>query len=97
MKLITDGRYLWTRTVGSTVAGQAVDTSIVIFLTFVGTQSLGTMSNMIASGYLAKVIYEVVATPLTYVVVNWLKRAEGVDVFDQGTNFSPFGKEVSAE
>jgi uncharacterized integral membrane protein (TIGR00697 family) len=97
MKLITDGRYLWTRTVGSTVAGQAVDTTIVIFLTFVGTQSLGVMANMIASGYVAKVIYEVLATPLTYLVVNRLKRSEGVDVFDKGTDFSPFGKELSAE
>src|SRR5438445_31012 len=97
MKIITDGRYLWTRTVGSTVAGQAVDTTIVIFLTFVGSQSLGSIGNMIASGYFAKVIYEVAATPLTYIVVNWLKRSEGVDVFDQGTNFSPFGKEVSTE
>src|SRR5438105_475090 len=96
MKIVTVGRYLWTQTVGSTAAGQAVDTTIVIFLTFVGTQSLGSIGNMIASGYFAKVIYEVAATPLTYLVVNWLKRSEGVDVFDQGTNFSPFGKEQTA-
>src|SRR5438270_4569063 len=96
MKVITDGRYLWTRTVGSTVAGQAVDTTIVVFLTFAGSQSIGTMANMIASGYFAKVIYEVAATPLTYLVVNWLKRSEGVDVFDKGTDFSPFGKEQTA-
>lgn len=96
MKIFTEGRYLWTRTVGSTVAGQAVDTTLVIFLTFVGTRSLGSMANMIASGYFAKVIYEVVATPLTYLVVNWLKRSEGVDVFDNGTDFSPFSKERTA-
>jgi uncharacterized integral membrane protein (TIGR00697 family) len=93
MKLATDGRYLWTRTVGSTVAGQAVDTTIVIFLTFAGNATLADMGNMIASGYFGKVIYEVVATPLTYIVVNWLKRQEGIDVFDGGTDFNPFGKE----
>lgn len=96
MKVFTDGRYLWTRTVGSTVAGQAVDTTLVIFLTFIGSQSLGTMLNMIISGYVAKVAYEVAATPLTYLVVNRLKRSEGVDVYDRGTDFSPFGKERTA-
>ena len=93
MKIFTDGRHLWSRTVGSTVVGQAVDTTLVITLTFVGTQSVATIINLIVSGYLAKVIYEVVATPLTYLVVNALKRAEGVDVFDTDTDFNPFGKE----
>src|SRR4051812_16654161 len=79
MKILTGGKYLWTRTVGSTVAGQAVDTTLVIFLTFAGTRSAASMLNLIASGYFGKVIYEVVATPLTYLVVNWLKRGEGVD------------------
>jgi uncharacterized integral membrane protein (TIGR00697 family) len=97
MKLITDGRHLWTRTVGSTVAGQAVDTTLVIVLTFAGTRSISSIANMIGSGYIAKVIYEVAATPLTYLVVNRLKRSEGVDVFDEGTDFSPFGKEMSKQ
>ena len=96
MKLFTDGRHLWTRTVGSTVAGQAVDTTVVIVITFAGTQSLAVIANLIVSGYFAKVIYEVVATPLTYLVVNSLKKSEGVDVFDKGTDFSPFGKEETA-
>jgi uncharacterized integral membrane protein (TIGR00697 family) len=90
MKLWTEGRYLWTRTVGSTVAGQAVDTAIVITLTFAGNQSLKDIANIILSSYLFKVGYEVVATPLTYLVVNFLKRAEGIDVFDRDTNFNPF-------
>jgi queuosine precursor transporter len=89
MKLWTDGRLLWTRTVGSTVVGQAVDTSIVIFFIFFG-QPLNVLLRLIVSGYLFKVAYEILATPLTYLVVNWLKRVEGVNYFDRGTNFNPF-------
>ena len=89
MKLWTDGRYLWTRTVGSTIVGQLVDTSIVIVFIFWG-QPLGVMAQLIVSGYLFKVTYEVLATPLTYWVVNFLKREEGVDYFDRRTNFNPF-------
>ena len=93
MKLLTQGRWLWTRTVGSTVAGQAVDTCIVVTLAFAGTVGWGTIGNAIFSSYWGKVIYEVLATPLTYWIVNRLKRSEGVDVYDAGTNFSPFAKE----
>jgi queuosine precursor transporter len=89
MKLWTDGKYLWTRTVGSTIVGQAVDTTIVIFFIFWG-QPLGIMFRLIVSGYLFKVTYEVLATPLTYAIVNFLKRAEGVNYFDRRTNFNPF-------
>lgn len=89
MKLWTGGKYLWTRTVGSTVVGQAVDTTIVIFFIFWG-QPLGVMFKLIVSGYLFKVAYEVLATPLTYWIVNSLKRSEGVDFFDRSTNFNPF-------
>jgi uncharacterized integral membrane protein (TIGR00697 family) len=91
MKVWTNGRFLWTRTVGSTVVGQLVDTSIVILFIFWG-QPLGVMGRLIVSGYLFKVVYEVLATPLTYLVVNFLKREEGVDYFDRSTNFSPFAK-----
>ena len=93
MKLLTNGRWLWTRTVGSTVAGQAVDTVVVVTLLFAGQVSWTTIGTVIVSEYLFKVGYEVLATPLTYWVVNTLKRAEGVDVYDRDTNFSPFGKE----
>ena len=89
MKIWTGGRWLWTRTVGSTVVGQLVDTSIVIFFIFWG-QPLGVLAQLIVSGYLFKVTYEVLATPLTYVVVNFLKREEDVDFFDRHTNFNPF-------
>ncbi|HZS29504.1 MAG TPA: queuosine precursor transporter [Candidatus Angelobacter sp.] len=93
MKLLTKGRWLWTRTVGSTVAGQAVDTILVIIVIFYGKVSWLTIARLIVSGYTFKVVYEVLATPLTYWVVNSLKRAEGVDVYDSDTNFNPFGKE----
>jgi uncharacterized integral membrane protein (TIGR00697 family) len=90
LKLLTQGRWLWTRTVGSTVVGQAVDTTLVITLTFGGQFSAATLLKMIATGYLLKVGYEVLATPLTYMVIGWLKRAEGSDAFDAHTNFNPF-------
>ena len=89
MKLWTNGRYLWTRTVGSTIVGQAVDTSIVVVIIFWG-QPFGVVFNLIVSGYLFKVIYEVIATPATYRIVNFLKRREGVNYFDRSTNFNPF-------
>jgi len=90
LKLITKGRWLWTRTVGSTVVGQAVDTTLVIIITFAGTFTAGKLFQIIWQGYLLKVAYEVLATPVTYLVVNWLKRAEHVDTFDTHTNFNPF-------
>jgi uncharacterized integral membrane protein (TIGR00697 family) len=90
LKLVTKGRWLWTRTVGSTVVGQLVDTTLVIVITFAGVFSTGTLFNIIWQGYLLKVAYEVLATPITYLIVNGLKRAEHVDTFDTHTNFSPF-------
>lgn len=99
MKIWTNGRFLWTRTVGSTVVGQLVDTTIVVVFIFWG-QPLGVMYRLIVSGYLFKVTYEVVATPLTYLVVNFLKREEGVDFFDRNTNFNPFaagGEKIAAQ
>jgi queuosine precursor transporter len=90
LKLVTKGRYLWTRTIGSTVVGQAVDTSIVMFIAFYGTQTVGVILKLILSGYIIKVVYETAMTPFTYAVVNALKRREGVDYFDYDTDFSPF-------
>src|SRR5947209_2562185 len=92
MKLLTEGRWLWTRTVGSTVVGQAVDTTILMFLAFGGILSLRTILILIGSGYLGKVLYEVAATPLTYRVVNFLTRRAGVDGYDTTTSFNPFAK-----
>jgi uncharacterized integral membrane protein (TIGR00697 family) len=90
LKLLTNGRKLWTRTIGSTIVGQAVDTVLVISLTFGGIYPVRTLLNIMLTGYLLKVGYEVIATPLTYLVVSRLKRAEHVDAFDRGENFNPF-------
>jgi queuosine precursor transporter len=89
MKLLTRGKYLWTRTIGSTVVGQAVDTTVVIFIVFY-REPLDVILRLIVSGYLIKVAYETLMTPITYAVVNFLKRTERVDYFDYETNFSPF-------
>jgi queuosine precursor transporter len=90
MKLWTEGKWLWTRTVGSTVVGQAVDTTLVITLTFAGKYPAMTLINMILTGYCLKVAYEVLATPITYWVVGRLKAAEHADAFDRGEDFNPF-------
>jgi uncharacterized integral membrane protein (TIGR00697 family) len=90
LKVLTGGRFLWTRTIGSTISGQLVDTVVVILIAFWGVESGSQMVRMVASSYAFKVVYETLATPLTYLVVRWLKRAENVDAFDKGTNFNPF-------
>ena len=90
MKLLTQGRALWSRTIGSTLVGQAVDTTLVIWLTFFGTVPSGTILTMIVTEYLLKVAYEVLATPFTYLVIAILKRAEHSDPFDATESFSPF-------
>ena len=90
LKLLTKGRWLWTRTVGSTVVGQLVDTVLVVVLMFAGTYSKRTMMTVICADYAMKVLYEVFATPLTYAVIGWLKKAENVDAFDLHTDFNPF-------
>jgi queuosine precursor transporter len=90
LKLLTGGRWLWSRTVGSTVTGQAVDTAVLIILAFGGSQPSAMLLRMILSAYLIKVSVELVATPITYLVVGWLKRSEAIDAFDRRTNFNPF-------
>ena len=92
VKLLTKGKYLWTRTIASTAVGQAVDTTVFLTLAFGSKLDASTIVSLIISSYLFKVIYEVLATPLTYWVVNGLKKAEGVDTFDFDTNFNPFRK-----
>ncbi len=92
MKIWTGGRHLWTRTIGSTVFGQAVDSAIFYPLAFLGAEGWTTHLVVVVlfTQWALKVGWEVVLTPVTYAVVGWLKRAEGVDVFDEGTDFSPF-------
>src|ERR1700728_4138303 len=79
LKLFTRGRFLWTRTIGSTLSGQLVDTVVVIVIAFWGVETGPKILIMIASSYGFKVVYETIATPVTYLVVGWLKRAEGID------------------
>jgi len=95
MKVWTRGRWLWTRTVASTIAGQAIDSLIVTSVFYWGTVPLVTILTTAASGYVFKVSYEALATPLTYLIINGLKRAEKLDVYDEGTNFNPFAREGS--
>jgi hypothetical protein len=90
MKVATQGRHLWMRTIGSTAVGQLVDSVVVMVVAFSGILTTETIVQLILSGYLFKVAYEALMTPVTYWVVNFLKRAEGVDVFDHSTDFNPF-------
>ena len=89
MKIITKGRWLWTRTIGSTLVGQGVDTVVVLTVAFAGVLPLPVLGIMILSHWLVKSVYEAVATPLTYVVVGYLKRKEGIDAYDYGVDFNP--------
>ena len=90
MKVLTSGKHLWTRTIGSTIVGEGVDTFLFIFIAFYGTIATSILFLAVFSGYAFKVTYEVIATPITYKIVKFLKKAEGVDYFDYNTNFSPF-------
>ncbi|MCS6849102.1 MAG: queuosine precursor transporter [Anaerolineae bacterium] len=90
MKVMMQGRWLWTRTIGSTIVGQAVDTGLFVLIAFAGTMSAGVLWDIAASNYVFKVGVEVLFTPATYAIVGWLKRAEGVDAYDVQTDFNPF-------
>lgn len=90
MKVITKGKMLWSRTIGSTIAGQAVDSFLFIGIAFYGIIPNMIIAQIAFTQYLIKVAYEAVATPITYFVINRLKKSEGFEVFDVETNFSPF-------
>lgn len=90
MKIWTEGRHLWTRTIGSTVVGQGFDTTIFTILAFAGVFPPEALAIIIATEWTIKVVYEAAMTPVTYGVVRWLKRAEGIDVYDRNTRFNPF-------
>ena len=92
MKVWTGGKYLWTRTIGSTVIGQGFDSLIFYPLAFYGLAGWPPeqLMQVVISQWLIKTGWEVLLTPLTYIVVGWLKDREGVDVFDSDTDFSPF-------
>ena len=90
LKILTRGRFLWFRTIGSTVVGEAVDSLIFYPVAFYGIWDNTSLGTVMAMNYALKVGWEVVATPLTYGIVGYLKRAEGVDHYDVGTDFTPF-------
>ncbi len=90
MKVWTEGKHLWTRTIGSTVVGQGVDSLLFYPIAFLGVWSTSQVVTVLITNYLLKVIWEAVLTPVTYQVVAMLKRAEGVEVFDKDTDFNPF-------
>jgi hypothetical protein len=90
MKIFTRGRFLWTRTIGSTLVGEGIDTAIFCMVAFYGFWTTPTLIAVIISNYIFKCGFEILATPLTYAVVARLKRSEGMDVYDRGTNFNPF-------
>jgi hypothetical protein len=90
LKKATRGRYLWTRTISSTVVGQGFDTVIFIAIGFVGNVPTPVLAQMMIAQYLFKVGYEVLLTPLTYAIVGAIKRKEGIDVFDSGVAYNPF-------
>ena len=94
MKIWTQGKMLWTRTIGSTVFGQAIDSAMFYPLAFLGAAgwTAGQVATVALTQWVIKVTWEALLTPATYAVVGWLKRREGVDVFDTATDFSPFAK-----
>ena len=94
MKVMTGGRFLWMRTIGSTVVGQGLDSLIFYPLAFYGLDGwpIEQLGQVVLSQWLIKTAWEALLTPVTYLVVGFLKRREGVEVFDTGTDFSPFAK-----
>ena len=90
LKIATQGRWLWTRTIGSTLVGQGLDSAIFISGAFAGVLPAGVMMRTILYQWGFKTAYEIVATPLTYAIVGFLKRREHQDPFDIGTDFNPF-------
>lgn len=89
MKVATGGRLLWTRTIGSTIVGQAFDSAVFITLAFAGSIPQSALFSAVITQWLVKSAYEVIVTPFTYWTVGFLKRREGIDVYDRNTRFNP--------
>ncbi len=94
MKVRTDGRWLWSRTIGSTIVGEAVDSLVFYPLAFLGVWSSDLVLKVLVTNYALKVAWEAMMTPFTYRIVNALKRAEHEDYFDRETDFTPFSLEA---
>jgi len=89
LKIATNGRHLWARTIGSTLVGQGLDSMVFITLAFVGTIPFSGLLSVIITQWLVKTAYEAAVTPFTYKAVNLLKSREGFDVYDYDTRFNP--------
>ena len=89
MKIATGGRFLWLRTIGSTVIGQGLDSAVFMTIAFAGILPPEALVGAVLTQWIAKTAYEAAATPLTYAVVGFLKRREGIDVYDTDTRFNP--------
>ena len=90
LKILSNGKWLWTRTIGSTAVGEAVDSSLFYVIAFWGIWQPEDVVKVALTQYVLKTTWEVISTPLTYAVVNALKRAENEDYYDRNTNFNPF-------
>ncbi|MCH7942730.1 MAG: queuosine precursor transporter [Proteobacteria bacterium] len=90
LKIATAGRMLWLRTIGSTIIGQGLDSAVFMTIAFAGILPTEALAAAVLTQWLAKTAYEAAATPLTYAVVGFLKRREGIDVYDTDTRFNPF-------
>jgi len=90
MKIATKGKYLWTRTIGSTIVGEGIDTAVFCMVAFYGILPTGQLIAVLVSNYIFKCLVEIVCTPLTYLLVRFLKKKENTDVYDYGINYSPF-------
>jgi uncharacterized integral membrane protein (TIGR00697 family) len=89
LKVATGGRWLWVRTIGSTVVGQGLDSAVFVTLAFAGSVPAVVLAGIIGAQWAVKVAYEAAATPLTYAAVAWLKSREQIDTFDFHTDFNP--------
>jgi uncharacterized integral membrane protein (TIGR00697 family) len=90
MKLLTKGKYLWTRTIGSTLVGEFVDTALFVTIAFAGVWPNAILIAVAVSNYVFKTLYEITATPLTYFLSGWLKKHEHEDHYDYDANYNPF-------
>lgn len=94
MKVLTQGKHLWSRTIGSTIIGQGVDSILFYPLAFLGIWSTAQVLTVMVTNWALKVGWEVILTPVTYAVVGALKRREGLDIYDEATNFTPFRTQI---
>lgn len=90
MKIKTNGKHLWMRTIGSTIVGEGLDSLIFISLAFYGVMPTSAIGGLIITQWIFKTLFEVVLTPVTYSVVGYLKKTEQIDVYDKDTSFNPF-------